>query len=231
MSYVGTELELFAAAHRWKAYLEAQVRPFLGHAVLEVGAGIGATTEALCRSSHTRWVCLEPDALLAARIEAKLSSALLPPCCEVLVGTVQSTSRDAFDTVMYIDVLEHIEADAAELTKAAGHLASGGHLIVLSPAHPSLYSPFDRAIGHYRRYTAVSLRAAGPPALQMVRLRYLDSVGALTSAANRLILSQQMPTSSQISVWDRWMIPVSRVLDPLTGYRLGRTLLAVWRKP
>ena len=228
-AYEGAELELFAEAHRWKAYLEAQVRPFLGSAVLEVGAGLGATTQALCRQRHRRWVCLEPDPQLAQGIVAGRDKGRIPPWCEVVVGTIQAAPSDAFDSVIYIDVLEHIAADQTELELAARRLGKGGHLVVLSPAHPWLYSPFDRAIGHHRRYTAASLRALKPPGLSLVRLRYLDSVGALAGALNRLLLRQDLPTARQLAFWDCLAIPVSRRVDPISGYKLGRALLGVWR--
>jgi hypothetical protein len=131
--------------------------------------------------------------------------------------------------VIYIDVLEHIADDEAELTLAARHVAPGGHLVVLSPAHPWLFSAFDQVIGHHRRYTARTLQAIGPPRSELVRLRYLDSVGAAGGALNRLLLRQQLPTARQIELWDRLTIPLSRCLDALIGHRFGRTLLAVWK--
>lgn len=227
--YPGGELELFAEAHAWKAYLAQQLRPFIGSRVLEVGAGIGATTKALCRPACHRWVCLEPDHAQAAIIEALLKRRQLPSCCEVVVGDVGDTESTAFDTVLYIDVLEHIEQDADEIVEASRRLASRGHLVVLSPAHPWLCSEFDRAIGHYRRYTRTSMRAVAPPGCTLVALRYLDAAGMLASAANRVFLRQELPTPQQIRFWDHRLVPASRVLDTLTGYRVGRTLLAVWR--
>jgi len=230
-AYCGSELELFARAHRWKAYLASQVEPYLGETVLEVGAGLGATTRALCRRPRRRWVCLEPDAALAARCGEALASGGLPSGCEVVVGSIDDAPKGPFDSVIYIDVLEHIEHDRSELERAAAHLAPGGYLVVLSPAHQWLYSEFDRAIGHFRRYNERSLRALQPEGLVLVRLRYLDSAGAMTSAANRLFLRQSLPTSAQIGLWDRALVGVSRWIDPLTGFRVGRTLLAVWTVP
>ena len=63
-----------------------------------------------------------------------------------------------------------------------------------------------------------------------MKLLYLDSVGMLASGANRLLLSQAMPTERQILTWDRLMIPVSRVLDPLLGYTVGKSILGVWKR-
>ncbi|MGB9626595.1 MAG: hypothetical protein ACPMAQ_17205, partial [Phycisphaerae bacterium] len=58
---------------------------------------------------------------------------------------------------------------------------------------------------------------------------YLDSVGCLASMANRLLLRQGMPTRRQIRLWDAVFVSMSRVADPLLGYRLGKTIVGVWR--
>jgi hypothetical protein len=195
---------------------------------LEVGAGIGATTQVLCNERPRRWLCLEPDVQMAEG----LRTTPLPACCEIRAGTLAALQPyETFDAVLYIDVLEHIADDRAELAAAAGHLKAGGRLIVLGPAHPWLYSPFDQALGHYRRYTRKMLAAAVPPGLERVELIYLDSVGLLASTGNRLLLRRSLPSPRQIGIWDRLMVPLSRVLDPLFAYRVGKSVLGVWRRP
>ncbi|MGE0453025.1 MAG: class I SAM-dependent methyltransferase [Vicinamibacteria bacterium] len=228
-AYVGSELELFARATNWKRYIAARVQPYLGADVLEAGAGLGATTRILCTGAHGRWVCLEPDARLGASLTDAVTAGELPACCQARVGRI--TDLDAgerFDSILYVDVLEHIEDDRAELAHAAGRLTSGGKVIVLAPAHQSLFTPFDEAIGHFRRYDKSSIRAVAPTSLRLVVLAYLDSVGLLASAANRLVLGSGMPTKRQIWIWDKLMIPASRCLDPLLFGALGKSVLAVW---
>src|SRR5207253_2509023 len=110
------------------------------------------------------------------------------------------------------------------------HLRRGGHLIVVAPAHPWLFTPFDAAIGHFRRYSRSMLRVITPNGLRIKRLQYLDAVGLAASAANKLILRQSMPKQSQLRFWDRWMVPASRVLDRLLLYQVGKSILIVWRK-
>ena len=229
--YCGGELELFAAARHWKAYVRARIAPFLGGRVLEVGAGLGGTTAALAGLPHTGWVCLEPDAALVETLARQVTAGTLPPV-EPRRGTVATlAAAERFDTILYIDVVEHIADDRAELARAARHLAPGGHLIVLSPAHPFLYSAFDRAVGHVRRYRRDTLLAVAPAGLAPARLEYLDSVGMLASLANRWLLRKDCPDAGQIALWDGLMVPLSRRLDPLLGHRLGKSILAVWGAP
>jgi SAM-dependent methyltransferase len=229
--YVGTELELFADARRWKGYLRRKIAPYLGPEVLEVGAGIGTTTAALCDGKAQRWVCLEPDANLAARLRDAIAAGTLPLCCEATIGTVDTVPESpAFDTALYIDVLEHIEDDRMELERVARRLKPGGRVVVLAPAHPFLYSPFDRSIGHFRRYTRRTMSDLRPPGLEFVAVRYLDSVGLLASLGNRLLLRQGMPTAGQVAFWDRVLVRASESFDPLTFGRLGKSVLAVWER-
>lgn len=225
------ELDLFRRASNWKAYYGSFIKAYLKADVLEVGAGIGATTKALCEAGERRWICLEPDPALSAQIDSLIRSGGVPPCCETRVGTLADLSPgESFDAVIYIDVLEHIEDDAAEVRLAAERLRGGGVLVVLSPAHQWLYTPFDRAIGHHRRYNKRDLSAIMPGRLSCVKLIYLDSVGALASAGNKLLLKSSMPTPRQIIFWDRVMIPLSRAIDPLLNYSFGRSILGIWEK-
>ena len=101
--------------------------------------------------------------------------------------------------------------------------------MVSAPRHQSLYSEFDAALDHFRRYNRISLRAITPNALRSERLIYLDGVGVLLSMVNRLMLRQSIPKPSQIRFWDRVCIPISRVVDRLTGYNLGKSIVGVWR--
>ena len=226
IAYPGLELKLFEQAHNWKSYWSSRIAPYVRGAVLEVGAGIGANTRLLASLDFTRWTCLEPDQSLARQIELPLGGRhRLTP------GTIEDLAAgEQFDSILYIDVLEHIAEDGAEMARAAARLTPGGALIVLSPAHPFLFTPFDEAIGHYRRYTRATLRQAAPSCLTEVTVTYLDSVGMLASLGNRLLLGQSMPTAQQIGVWDRWMVPPSRVTDRLTGGLIGKSVLGVWRR-
>jgi SAM-dependent methyltransferase len=225
--YAGSELEIFEKAHNWKAYLRRSMQPYLTGSVLEVGAGLGANTRQFAALHFDRWTCLEPDESLAEQIEP---GGPLLGRHKVIVGDLGVLDPALrFDAILYIDVLEHIEDDAGELRRAASHLSRGGALLVLSPAHPWLFTPFDRAIGHFRRYTKASLQAASPPHLRREKLQYLDAAGLLALLGNRLLLHSSMPTAGQVRTWDSVLVPCSRWLDPLFCGTTGKSVLGVWR--
>ena len=227
-TYSGEELDVFALATRWKAYWSQRIRSYIGQQVLEVGAGIGSNAQIFRDLPCQRWVGLEPDAAMCERMGEAHRRGLMPAGHEVRCGTSTSLrTEEKFDTILYIDVLEHIEDDRAELHHIARHLRPGGHIIVVSPAHAFLYSEFDRKIGHYRRYDKRSLRSVVPDGLSLVTLHYLDCVGMLASLANRLLLRSDTPKAGQVRLWDSVMVPTSNLLDPLLGFQVGKSIVCV----
>ena len=229
--YVGSELDLFAAVVNWKSYWSGRIRSYITGDVLEVGAGSGTNTDFMDHHRRGRWVCLEPDAKLVEQLTVKVIRDGNSSAREVLCGTLASIDvAQSFDTIIYIDVLEHIEHDEIELQLATSHLRRGGRIIVLAPAHQKLFTSFDAAIGHYRRYDRGMMRRISVPGLSLERLFYLDSAGLALSAANLLLLRQSMPTHLQLAIWDKCVIPVSRILDKLLLESVGKSIIAVWHK-
>jgi SAM-dependent methyltransferase len=222
---VVNKLDRFSHAGNWKSYWISTLRSYFAGDVLEVGAGLGANTAQINNSQVRSIHCVEPEEALATRLRDAVREI---PGVVVTVGTICSLSGQLFDCILYIDVLEHIEDDKSELAKAVRLLRPGGRLIVLAPAHQALYSPFDKAIGHCRRYNRESLSSCSPPSCRLEKIEYLDCVGLIASSANKLMLKQRLPTVRQILFWDKYLIPASKALDQLLGYRLGKSIVAVW---
>jgi 2-polyprenyl-3-methyl-5-hydroxy-6-metoxy-1,4-benzoquinol methylase len=231
--YVGSELELFATAINWKRYYRDLINQYItGRAVLEIGAGLGEMTKVLTENcDFLDWICLEPDLSQSNSIRKKIDGNILPKYCSVRQGFLDDLQRDkTYDTIIYIDVLEHIENDQLEVEEATKYLNPDGHLIIIVPAHNWLFSPWDSAIGHYRRYNKHMISDLRLENLSEVCNRYFDSVGLIASLCNKVLLKQSNPTPMQIRFWDRVLVRISRVIDRIIFYSFGKNLVVVWKK-
>jgi SAM-dependent methyltransferase len=232
--YIGNELELFKHATNWKKYWITALAPYIKGNVLEVGAGIGANTDLILSNviSVDKITCVEPDDQLAKQISLR-KQAEQKHKIEVVVGYLRDVPAEKkFDTIIYIDVIEHIDDDKAELLHAVSFLKPGGYLVVLVPAYQYLYSDFDNSIGHFRRYNKQMLKTIGieKEGCPRKRIFYLDSIGLLASLANKILLKQSYPTISQVKFWDNVMIPFSRIVDVITFQSFGKSLIGVWQR-
>ncbi len=229
-TYAGDELEIFAKAINWKKYYFSFIKPYIRDSVLEIGAGIGGSTAILCDGSQKDWTCLEPDTNQLRRIEDMIKKLQLPRCCKTKKGTIEDIDKKAvFNTILYIDVLEHIKNDSKELDMAVRHLAKDGFLIIGVPAIQWLYSKFDVSIGHYRRYNKNYLESIIPAGLKQEKLIYIDSAGLFASLSNK-ILRQDYPTERQVLFWSNVIINVSKFTDWIFKYSFGKQMIGVWKK-
>jgi SAM-dependent methyltransferase len=230
-TYIGQELDTFQHAVQWKSYCQQHISKYLKGDVLEVGAGTGATTRILSRDEHKTWTCLEPDAKLCEQLTLNLKVLERRCTYKVQQGTMADLPEDLkYDSILYFDVLEHIENDQAEIQTAFRHLTPEGYLIVLSPAYEWLYSPFDKAIGHFRRYDKNALNRLSSQELQPITIQYLDSIGIALSFLNKFFIRTTQPTLSQVLFWDRRIVPLSERFDTLLRYKLGKSILGIWQK-
>jgi hypothetical protein len=228
-NYIGNELEIFEQAYNWKKYYSSFIIPFLGQNVAEIGAGLAGTTKVLCDGTQQSWLCVEPDPELVKAIDYKIEKALIPSICKSYTGYSKDL-QVKFDSILYIDVIEHIEDDANELKVASELVKHDGYLFIIVPAHQFLFSPFDLLIGHFRRYNRKSLKKVIPSSFEIERCIYLDSIGYFASLFNKLFLKQSLPSLKQVKFWDRYLVPVSRITDKLLGYHFGKSVFLIARK-
>jgi SAM-dependent methyltransferase len=184
-----------------------------GSRVLDIGSGAGLFAKRMQKVGATV-ECVEQDRRL--RVALTEAGFICHASLETVVGT--------FDSLVMINVLEHIEDDTEFLTSLRPLLGDHGTLFVFVPALQVLYSRFDRKIGHFRRYSEASLRrAVERSGYSIVAARGFDVLGILPALAFRL-LRQETPRPWSIKAFDRWLFPVSTRLDRLTGERVGKNL-------
>lgn len=219
MEYLGNELDNFADVSNWKRYWSSFFSEIDGRGkiCIEIGSGIGSNAPFI--SPHFRsYEGYEPD--------PKLVQKSLNQNFYFFQGDIKSIEQKVDGCICYIDVFEHIERDDVELVSAANHLQSGSYLFILVPAHNFLFSDFDRAIGHYRRYSKKTIQKILPTSLTVRKMCYLDSIGFFALLLGNALRRKQYPTSLQIKIWDR-LVPISEILDKVTRHHLGKSLLVI----
>jgi SAM-dependent methyltransferase len=223
VGYSGADnLEVMAEARNYNAFLQRLITAHLGPAdeVLDFGAGIGELARPLAEAGY-RVRCVEPDAGLQARLTS-LGLAAVP--------SLEALADQSFDVIYTVNVLEHIADDAAAVAALRARLKPGGRLLVYVPAFPVLYSSMDRKVGHLRRYRrpglAALLRQAG---LTVESIRYHDCLGFGASLLFRALGSDGAINRRALIAFDRFVFPLSRLLDTVAGRWFGKNLFAVAR--
>jgi len=230
--YAADDLETMSEAKRYQAHVFDLLRPYIGSSVLEVGCGIGTTSLRLAEIAE-RLVCIEPNLNCVSRARAALDGN---PKISLRICHLEECDRgeliqQRFDTIVCVNVLEHIEDDAAEVRTARDLLKAGGYLLVIVPAHPSLFSPIDEKLLHYRRYSRASLlrlveKVSG---FEVVECRYINKLGVAGWLFNKWRGTAHQ-SRFLFSVFDKYFLPVSRALDHVAPKSFGLSLFVVLRK-
>jgi SAM-dependent methyltransferase len=229
------ELEHLSAATRFTSWIVDALQPAFGRRILDVGAGFGAVSGAIAaRAPELEIVAIEPAENVYSTLVTR--TAALPN-----VETRQVTSRqlldgdgaESFDTVLYVNVLEHILDDAAELETAYQLLRRRGQLGLFVPAMPSLYGSLDFKSGHYRRYTRDHLvDLLERVGFDEVSVRYFDPLGVLPYWTMYRLLDVQRLDAVSSTGYDRVVVPLGRSIErALPHPPRGKNLVAIARRP
>lgn len=228
-AFVREDLEQMTQAPNYLNYQFSFVRPHLGRRILEVGTGIGNFTELMLPNAESL-VGLEPNPVCLTELRARLGhwsslQTLGLGIEEVEPGRFQ---KYRLDTVVCMNVLEHVADDYGAVRRFADVLPVGGRLILVVPAIPWAYGPIDRAVGHYRRYSKRRLldivRGAG---FGLRRCRYYNPIGLLGWIYNTRAAKIQRQSDIQIRVFDRFVVPVQRRVERLLSMPIGQSLVVV----
>jgi SAM-dependent methyltransferase len=230
--YAADDLETMSGARNYQAHIFGLVRPHVGSHVLEVGCGIGTMTAQLLDIARDV-VCIEPNVNCAARAREALAGndRVAIRVCHLEECNRVELQQEQFDTVVCVNVLEHIQDDVRALSLFRDVVAgTGGRVLIFVPAIQGIYGPHDAALGHHRRYSKRTLRAAFAAAgLDVVTMKYTNPIGLLGWMYNLYISGNTEHTSSQVGLFDRfvapWALPIERVVSP----PIGLSLFAVGR--
>lgn len=226
-SYSGTELAALAGAQNYYRWIYTHFAPYLGPRTIEIGAGVGTFAELLLTHPNLKeLVLVEPAENLFPRLRDTFSHE---PRVTVIHGYVDASPPTmSADSIVLVNVLEHVEDVPTFLSALDARLTPAGRLLLFVPAGPRLFGTLDRQFGHHRRYTPTtltqSLEVAG---FRLHSLCYFNLLGVVTWFIAGRVLRKTSLSPRDVQLYDRWVVPWVAALESLATPPFGQSLVAV----
>jgi len=194
-----------------------------GESIVDFGAGSGTFSLPMAVAGYDV-TCIETDPTLSREL-ARQGMTVLPGLDQV--------EDESIDYIYSLNVLEHIEADSDIVALWCKKLRPGGKLMVYVPAFQILFSSMDHKVGHIRRYSRGELcRKLSNGGFEISEARYADSLGFFAALLYRLIdKGNGSIDSKKLRAFDRWIFPLSLILDSISHRLLGKNVYALAIKP
>jgi Methyltransferase domain len=222
-------LEALEGAENYNAWIASLVLPYLGDDPIEIGSGTGTNASLLLEGGLERLTVTETDAELVGRLRERFAGDARVAVRELDLLQASPAEHSA---CVALNVLEHIEDDVAALVAAARLVWAGGAVVMFVPAFPFAMSAFDRDLGHHRRYTKESARAALVAAgLAVEELRYVNAPGLAAWTVGMRLLRMRPREGLVLRGWDRAVVPLARRIEQRVAPPFGQSLLMVGRAP
>src|SRR5213592_474167 len=202
-------LERMAAAPRYNRWMFDRLRPWVGRRVLEIGAGIDNMSAFLV--DRERVVLTDTEPYYLGRLRERFAGRPHVSVAELRLPAVSpGLLAERLDTVVCLNVLEHIEDDRASLR--------------------ALYGTLDEALGHFRRYVPDELSdKLGAAGFHLRHLEYFNLAGVPGWwLAGRVLRRRLIPTGALR--WYEALVPLFR-LERLLPWRIGQSLIAIGEVP
>ena len=226
------ELQTMSLATNYHRWTYDVVRLAIGQRVLEVGGGLGSWSHLLQQRERLVTIDCDPDCTQLLRERFADAATVRVLDADILDPALPlALAAERLDTVVCINVLEHIEDDQRALRHMYQALQPGGRLILLVPAHPRLYGTLDEVVGHFRRYERAGLREQVRDAGFSVQdCRYFNSVGAAGRYVIGRVRQQQETGAGQVRFYDRFVVPVLSRIERLAPPPFGQSLIVIGGK-
>lgn len=221
-----------ANARNYMNWVLSVFRPYLRGNIVEVGIGHGSYCRELSRLGYYLGVDLDEKSIEDAK--TRFPGVRFVQADILQNGFLRPWLNDPADAIVSVNVLEHIDNDRRALSNLVDALKIGGFLLVSVPALMLLYNDLDKLAGHCRRYNLSDFRdlLAGQP-VAIERLCYFNPLGGLGWLANRAKTHQSLDSGAvngQIKLFDKYGVPLSRLLDPLFRSFFGQSVTCIARR-
>lgn len=220
-------LDLLADTYNYNHWIYSLCRPWLGDRILEVGSGIGNLSQFMLGAKEL--VCIEPEQDYQAKLEDIRTTHLNTRVYQKPVQDIPADEKN-FDSVICVNVLEHIEDDAEALGAMASRVRDGGHVILYVPATMWAYGALDKQLGHFRRYSKpMSRELARKCGLKIAHMKYINFVGLFGWWWSGRVRGEALIDPGKAKFMDR-LVPFISAAERIFPVPVGQSLLTIFRK-
>ncbi|OGC13698.1 hypothetical protein A3J90_01960 [candidate division WOR-1 bacterium RIFOXYC2_FULL_37_10] len=221
-----------SCAKNYNYWIFRKIKPYIGSSVLEIGCGIGNFTEFLTDLEGLTCLDMIEECITRSKLKFHKHNNIKYIHGDFLDKTILSEVSEAgYDTIICLNVLEHIEKDRDALKKMFSLLKKGGNLILIVPALWQIYGSLDQSLGHIKRYNKKPLsQLLACAGFKNTYLEYFNSIGILGWYINGRILKRKEMSLAQALIYDKLFIPVIAKIESFVSPPFGMSLLAISRK-
>ena len=221
--YEGWELNFFDNAQNFRNYQWKLIKDKIKKRILEVGPGNCVFLNRYYEISKEIFL-FEPSENLRIKLNSKIENFKE-------VKLIKEYDNSKYDTIIYLDVIEHIENDQNEILNAYNRLNKDGYLIINVPAFQFLYTDYDKKIGHYRRYSKSSFKELLQNLnINNFKMSYFDSIGfCLIFFSKYFAVSNKVNFKKSVGIWN-FLVPISKLLDFFLSSFIGKSLMVTIKK-
>ena len=220
-------------AFRFKAqkkYIFSKISRYIKGNALEVGSGVGGNLNFIQKYSDSLHA-IEPSKITFKELKKNQNLGKIHKSI-ILHNLYLKNLKLKFDTILYIDVLEHIYDDHFEIESALNLLNSKGRIIILCPAYNFLYSnEFDKNVGHFRRYNSrLFKKLAKKNQAKIESIFFIDSCGFFLSLLNKFVFKKNDLSVKTLWFYNNIVIPISSITDKIFSYKFGKSIIMILSK-
>jgi len=231
IQYEGMDEEAMFSARNYYRWIADIFRPYVGKRAAEIGAGSGNFSSLLLSQNIEQLVCVEPSTDMYRLLIKKNTGDRRIVFHHALFSDVCGKYTNYFDSILYVNVLEHVEKDADELQYAISSLKTGGYLCLFVPALCWLYSDFDALSGHYRRYDKRQLEyLLKKTGFEIITISYLDLIGTIPWFLFFKIFRRRKLGMCNALFYDRLVIPFLRIFESIFRIPIGKNIIVIAKK-
>ena len=221
-------LQRMAEARNFVEWMYSEVKPHVRGDVLEVGSGIGTYSEMILRDAEHLTVSdidTEYIHILVNRFKNDDRVMVIP------FDLDDVPKQKQYDTIVALNVLEHIKDDVKALQGLYDNLRVGGKLVLLVPAHPWLFNCIDKLTGHYRRYTQQSLfDKIALTNFTIIDWHYFNALAISGWLVSGTIMGKETVSQGSVGLYDK-LIPTARwVEEHILNKKLGISIVCILEK-